>query len=45
MALLNPFKKFAALRAHACRVGTPADMFLGRVFKGAAKHRITWSQH
>ena len=22
-------------RAHACRVGTPADMFLDRVFKGA----------
>jgi hypothetical protein len=22
-------------RAHACRVGTPADMFLGRVFNGA----------
>jgi hypothetical protein len=22
-------------RAHTCRVGTPADMFLVRVFKGA----------
>lgn len=22
-------------RAHACRVGTPADTFLDRVFKGA----------
>jgi hypothetical protein len=22
-------------RAHACRVGTPADMFLDRVFNGA----------
>ena len=25
MAVLNPFKKFAALRAYACRVGTLAD--------------------
>ena len=31
MTLLNPFKKFAALRAHACRVDTPTES-LSRFF-------------